>query len=747
MLTLRLTIGGRVQGVGYRPFVYRQAVRHGVTGWVRNRSGVVDILAQGDAAALEQFAASLIDQAPPLAQPQLIGRTDEAKARLADFRILASDGSGAPQIHVPPDFFACYDCLRELRDPADRRHRYPFINCTQCGPRYTLIARLPYDRPNTAMAGFELCPACRSEYDNPADRRFHAEPVACPVCGPQLTFVQGTQRIDDTRDALHAAVAALRAGAVVAVKGVGGFHLLCDAGDEAVVQRLRARKHRPHKPLAIMFPQRGSDGLESVRRHLRPNAREAALLRDPQRPIVLCARRGDSGLAAAVAPGLNEIGALLPYSPLHHLLLDDCAMPLVATSGNISGEPVLTANDAAQQRLAGIADAFLLHDRPILRPADDPVWRDSAGVLRPLRLGRGSAPLELKLPFTLAEPVLAVGGHMKNSIALAWDDRIVLSPHIGDLDAPRSLEVFAQVIDDMQKLYGVTARRMICDAHDGYASTRWARRSGLPLISVQHHHAHAGAVYGERRGDGHWLVFTWDGVGLGGDGTLWGGETLYGRPGRWQRAGSLRPFHLPGGEKAGREPWRSALALLWECSADAPQFHPDQALLQQAWSQRMNTPQSSAAGRLFDAAAALTGLCTAASFEGQGPMLLEAVAAATTEITELPLYDDGALLRLDWAPLLPMLQNTQLSVAERAGRFHASLAAALVAQARALHARQPFTTVALSGGVFQNRLLTGLAAAGLEAAGFDVQLAAQIPCNDGGLCYGQVIEACAPHEL
>jgi hydrogenase maturation protein HypF len=743
MLTLRLTIGGRVQGVGYRPFVYRQAVRHGVTGWVRNRSGVVDILAQGDAAALEQFAASLIDQAPPLAQPQLIGRTDEAKARLADFRILASDGSDTPQIHVPPDFFACDDCLRELRDPADRRHRYPFINCTQCGPRYTLIARLPYDRPNTAMAGFELCPACRSEYDNPADRRFHAEPVACPVCGPQLAFVQGTQRIDDTRDALHAAVAALRAGAVVAVKGVGGFHLLCDAGDEAVVQRLRARKHRPHKPLAIMFPQQGSDGLESVRRHLRPNAREAALLRDPQRPIVLCARRGDSGLAAAVAPGLNEIGALLPYSPLHHLLLDDCAMPLVATSGNISGEPVLTANDAAQQRLAGIADAFLLHDRPILRPADDPVWRDSAGALRPLRLGRGSAPLELKLPFTLAEPVLAVGGHMKNSIALAWEDRIVVSPHIGDLDAPRALAVFGQVVADLQRLYGVQAQRIVCDAHPGYASSRWARQSGLPVQAVQHHHAHAGALYGEHDGNGDWLVFTWDGVGLGSDGTLWGGEALFGRPAHWQHVGSLRPFHLPGGDKAGREPWRAALALLWECGLEAPEFHSDQPLLHRAWQQHLNTPKSSAAGRLFDAAAALSGICMNASFEGQGPMQLEAIALRDATPITLPLYDDNGVLRLDWAPLLPMLMDTSVPLTTRAGTFHASLAAAIAAQAVALRRTHDFTTVAFGGGVFQNRLLSELAAAALEPAGFTVRLATRLPCNDGGLCYGQVIEAAA----
>ncbi len=743
MLTLRLTIGGRVQGVGYRPFVYRQAVAHGITGWVRNRSGVVEVLAQGAATAVERFAAGLIEQAPPLAQPHLVSREEHRADPHDGFAILASDAGDAPQIHVPPDYFACPDCLREMRDPQDRRYRYPFINCTQCGPRYTLIARLPYDRPNTSMAAFPLCPACRAEYENPADRRFHAEPVACPQCGPRLEFVQGNETIIDNEAALRAAVNALRSGAIVAMQGVGGYHLLCDAGNEEAVQRLRARKRRPHKPLAVMFPSQGDDGLAALRAHLQPDAVEAALLCSPQRPIVLCHRRVDSTLAPALAPGLSEIGAMLPYAPLHHLLLDDCGGPLVATSGNISGEPVLTDKEEATRRLAGIADAFLHHDRPILRPADDPVWRTTAGALRPLRLGRGNAPLELELSFTLSEPLLAVGGHMKNSIALAWEGRIVVSPHIGDLDAPRALAVFEQVAADLQRLYGVQAQRIVCDAHPGYASSKWARQSGLPVQTVQHHHAHAGALHGEHDGNGDWLAFTWDGVGLGDDGTLWGGETLWGRPGRWRRVGSLRPFHLPGGDKAGREPWRAALALLWECGLEAPVFHPEQDLLHHAWQQRLNTPQSSAAGRLFDAAAALSGICTNASFEGQGPMQLEAIARNDAAPIALPLYDDNGVLRIDWAPLLPLLTDSAVDVAQRAGCFHASLATAIATQVRALRQTHDFTTVALGGGVFQNRLLTELAAAALEAAGFTVRLATRLPCNDGGLCYGQIIEATA----
>ncbi len=737
----RLLLGGRVQGVGFRPFVFRLATHHRLSGWVRNLTGQVEIHVQGSAAALDTFGAALLREAPPLARPQLVDFRPVEIEPDDGFRILASEARDAAAVHVPPDYFACDDCLDELNDPHDRRHRYPFINCTQCGPRYTLIERLPYDRPNTTMAGFALCPVCRREYENPLSRRFHAEPVACPACGPRLSFHDADGEIADTASALSACFTALREGRVVAVKGVGGYHLVCDARNDEAVAWLREQKRRPHKPLAVMFPWRGADGLDAVREAVTPNAEQARLLREPMRPIVLVPLRASSELSGLIAPGLKEIGCFLPYSPLHHLMLDDFGGPLVATSGNISGEPVLTDNAEADARLRNVAEAFLHHNRPIARPADDPVYRVIAGSPRPLRLGRGVAPLELDLPFKLAKPLLAVGGHMKNTVALAWQNRVVVSPHIGDLDAPRSLAVFEQVIADLQQLYGVTAQRVVCDAHPGYASTRFAKGLGLPLTQVFHHHAHAAALAGEYPEVKSWLVFTWDGVGYGEDGTLWGGEALLGKPGNWKRVASFRPFRLPGGEMAGREPWRAAISLAWEIGTKWKNYHEDTTLLRQAWEKRLNAPQTSAVGRLFDAAAAFTGLNYRSTFEGQGPMLLEAAVNGDARPVALPLaLDAQGVLRADWAPLIPMLMDSYRSRAEGAAIFHASLAQSLVDQAKALREKHGAFTVGLAGGVFQNRVLTERALALLAAAGFDARLGKQIPCNDAGISYGQIIE-------
>jgi len=740
----RITIGGRVQGVGFRPFIFRLATQRGLNGWVRNRLGVVEVHVQGSPDALDAFARESIALAPPLAQPHIEDDAPAPFVELAAFEILPSTSDAQPRIHVPPDYFACDECVSEMGDPGNRRYRYPFINCTQCGPRYTLITRLPYDRPNTTMAAFPLCEACRAEYEDPADRRFHAEPLACPTCGPRLSWRSGLgPLLRDTPAALAACVAALRAGQIVAVKGVGGYHLLCDACDERAVARLRANKHRPHKPLAVMFPPRGPDGLDAVRAHARLDEVAAAALRDPARPIVLVDRDDASHLAPSIAPGVREIGAFLPYSPLHHLLLADFGAPLVATSGNLSGEPVLTDGEAVETRLGRVARAFLHHDRPIERPADDPVVRRVAGRARPLRLGRGNAPLELQLPGVLDAPVLACGGHMKNTVALAWDDRVVVSPHIGDLETPRSLEIFGQVIADLQRLYAVRADRVVCDAHPGYASSRWARQSGLPVTTVLHHAAHASALAAEHPDVDDWLVFTWDGVGLGADGSLWGGEALRGRPGAWQRAASWRPFHLPGGERAAREPWRSAAAVVWESGAEWPQCPVDSSLLREAWRRRVNCPETSAVGRLFDAAAALTDLNHASSFEGQGPMWLEAAAGDVDleRAPRLPLQPDAAgLWRTDWSPLVDVLRDDAVPVSERAGLFHAALARALADQATAVRGSGARFTVGLSGGVFQNRRLAELALAALAGAGFEGRLNSAVPCNDAGLSLGQVVE-------
>ncbi len=733
-------LGGRVQGVGYRAFVFNLGRRLNLAGTVQNLAGEVRIEAQGEPAALDAFAAALISEAPPLARPHVLSCEAVPFRELDGFEILPSDEAARPNVHVPPDSFLCADCRRELLDPGNRRYRYPFINCTQCGPRYTLITRMPYDRPNTTMAEFPLCPACRKEYENPADRRFHAQPLACPACGPHLRFVAPHRQANGDA-ALVACIAELRRGEIVAVKGIGGYHLMCDAANPDAIARLRARKVRPHKPLAVMFPWVGEDGLRRVREDLLPDDASAAALTDAARPIVLVARRADSTLTAALAPGLNEIGALLPYSPLHHLLLDEFDGPLVATSGNISGEPVLTTGDEAEARLGVVAQAFLHHDRAIARPADDSVMRVIAGRPRLVRAGRGIAPLEFELPFPLPRPTLATGGHMKNAVALGWGQRAVLSPHIGDLDAPRSREIFEQVTADLQRLYGVTAQALACDAHPEYASSRWATAQALPVHRVHHHHAHASALAFEAGLGKTWLVFTWDGAGLGPDGTLWGGEALLGGPGAWRRVATLRPFRLPGGERASREPWRSAAALCWESGVEWHSEERDAHLLKTAWTRGINTPLTSSAGRLFDAASSLLGLCDTASFEGQAPMLLEAAAAGDAAAITLPLHEgaDG-LLVVDWAPLLAALRNPAAGVAERAMQFHASLAQCIATIAQRVRERMSFDAVGLTGGVFQNRLLAERGVQQLAAAGFDAHLPQRIPCNDGGLALGQLIE-------
>ncbi|MCE3284303.1 MAG: hydrogenase maturation protein HypF [Steroidobacteraceae bacterium] len=746
----RLLLGGRVQGVGFRPFVYRLAHELRLDGFVRNLRGDVEVVLCGEPPRLDRFEREIVERAPPLARPRLVESTPYEGAVGRGFHIASSTASPAPQISVPPDFFCCPDCLSELQDPADRRHGYAFINCTQCGPRYTLIESLPYDRPNTTMRTFELCLACRREYEDPLDRRFHAEPVACPVCGPHLQFVSGagaaspaTDAVTDDATALAAAVAVLRRGEVLAVKGIGGYHLLCDARRETAVSRLRERKRRPDKPLAVMFPWQGADGLEGVAGifDLEPAARAALL--DPSRPIVLLRTRGASDLAGGVAPGLREVGVFLPYSPLHQLLLSAFGGPVVATSGNVSGEPVLTDAVEATARLAQIADAFLHHDRPIVRPADDSVVRVIAGRARPIRLGRGVAPLELELPERLPYPVIAAGAHLKNTVALAWDRRVVVSPHIGDMGTLRSERVFAQVAADLQRLYDVRAEAVLCDAHPDYATSRWARTTGLTVHPVLHHHAHASALVQEHGQHAQpAIVFAWDGVGLGGDGTLWGGETFVGRPGQWQRRASLRPFHLPGGDRAGRAPWRSAAALCWELGIECPAPVPD-PIVRSAWQRRLNAPRSSAAGRLFDAAAALILGVGETSFEGQGPMWLEAIARRPVAAhPDLPLApDDEGVLRLDWAPLVRWLvTHPDVEPADRAGAVHAALAAAIVTTAETLRVQHGCATVGLTGGVFQNRLLGEWAAAALDERGFRVLMPVQLPCNDGGLSYGQVAD-------
>jgi hydrogenase maturation protein HypF len=730
-------LSGHVQGVGFRPFVYRLAHEYGIHGWVENWMGQVAIHAEGNADYLQAFQTSLIKQAPPHATPVITESRVVNNEHYADFSIRSSNDQAPHTIRIVSDLPVCEDCLQELEDPADRRYRYPFINCTHCGPRYSLIRQLPYDRANTTMAEFPLCAQCRREYETVTDRRYHAEPIACPVCGPELTFHVNNTNITGNEFALQACLLALKQGQVVAVKGIGGYHLMVDACNDQAVQRLRERKPRPHKPLAVMMPE------QQLAEHVIVNKEQLALLNSVIHPIVLLPQKTGSTLSKQIAPQLQEVGVMLPYSPLHYLLLKEFAGPLVATSANISGEPVLTDNDEVDKRLSQVADAVLHHNRPIQRPADDPVYRIIDNKPRPLRLGRGNAPLEIRMPFTVDAPTLAVGGHMKNTIALAWEDTVVISPHIGELDSLRSRQVFEQVIVDLQTLYHVKAQRVVCDAHPGYSSTQWAKSSGMECIPVYHHHAHASGVAGEFAEEKIWLVFTWDGTGYGVDKTVWGGEALFGNRGSWRQVASWRQFHLPGGERAAREPWRSAAALCWEVHRDWQTTISDSELAHQAWLKKLNCPATSSVGRLFDAAASLIGVVDKVSFEGQAPMWLEALAQqGEAEALSLEMdRDEQGVWRADWEWLLDILLDEKQSPADRARCFHETMALTLLHQALQIREERGEFAVGLGGGVFQNRLLTERALSLLQQHGFRCYLPETVPVNDGGLCYGQIIEA------
>ena len=717
--TKRWILTGQVQGVGFRPFVYRLATSLKLSGWVKNQLGQVEIVTRGNSETLNKFEQLLLEQAPPVSNPKIIVCESVELSVSTGFQIVTSEATENAFIQVPPDYAPCDDCLAEFYDPNDRRYLYPFINCTQCGPRFTIIKSLPYDRPNTSMVNFPLCPDCQIEYENPNDRRFHAEPVACPVCGPNIN------------QAINSYVQVLQTGKIIAVKGIGGYHLICDATNDEAVKKLRKLKPRPDKPLAVLFP----NNTEILANYI--DLQYIQFLRNTTRPIVLVQQTKNSPLSKEIAPKLTEIGAMLPCNPLHFLLLDQFKKPVVATSANISGEPILTEAKEVEQRLGHITSHFLHHNRPIVRPADDSVFRFIQNKQRPIRLGRGYSPLELTLPFSLVKPTLAVGGQQKNTIALGWENRVVISSHIGDLGSPRSQIIFEQILSDLQRLYRVQAEQIICDSHPNYNNSRWA--TGLPVHKVFHHHAHASAVVGEFYSIKPWLVFSWDGVGLGEDNKLWGGEVFYGTAGNWQRVATLRPFKLPGGDKASREPWRSALAMCWEVNENWSQELPNYDLLHHAWQRQINCPTTSAVGRLFDGASALLKLIHNASFEGQGPMLLEAVCKEQVEPILLPI-NENEILEIDWQPLIPMLLNSQKSVPERAACFHSSLAYSLYNLAKIFHTKYGVSQIGLSGGVFQNKVLSEQVFSLLETDNFQVFLGEKLPCNDAGLSFGQIVE-------
>jgi hydrogenase maturation protein HypF len=753
---VRARVEGTVQGVGFRPYVYRLAGELGVAGHVLNDSRGVLVEVEAPAETVERFLARLPVEAPPLANVERVIAEPVAERGERGFSIRESDIGGEPSASVTADSATCADCLAELFDPADRRSRYPFISCTNCGPRFTIVRDVPYDRPYTTMAGFEMCPACLAEYQDPADRRFHAQPNACFECGPQVSLGRpegSSAGTPHARDAVEAAALALLDGAIVAVKGIGGFHLACRADDEAAVAELRARKHREDKPFALMVPD-----LDAARGLVDVGPAEETLLTGPARPIVLAPRRADAAVAAAVAPASPGLGVMLPYSPLHHLLLSDAGVTLVMTSGNVSDEPIAYRDEDAAARLAGIVDLFVLHDRPIETRTDDSVVRVVRDRPFVLRRSRGHVPSGLRLPVDCGRHLLACGAELKNTFALAKGNSAWVGHHVGDLKNYETLTSFTTGIAHFERLFAVAPEVVAHDLHPEYLSTKYAlERDGVELIGVQHHHAHLAACLAEHGETGPAIGAIFDGTGYGEDGTVWGGELLLGDLERFERVGMLFPVRMPGGEAAIRQPWRMACAWLAAAFGGPPQRPPvlAAAVGEAAWRQvgelvrsGVAAPLTSSAGRLFDAVAALCGVRAEVNYEGQAAIELEA-AADPAEQGAYPLpvgsHGDGPLV-LDPRPTIRAVVEDLdggARVDAVAARFHNSLAAATATACETAAEAHGVATVALSGGVFQNRCLLERTASLLDEIGLRVLIPSLLPPNDGGVAYGQLAVAAA----
>jgi hydrogenase maturation protein HypF len=760
----RFEVAGVVQGVGFRPFVARLAGELGVCGWVRNDGGSVTVHAEGPPAALDELERALRARAPRLAVVDTVRRAPLEPLGLLDFRVATSGDAHGARL-VPPDAATCAACVRELFDPADRRFRYPFINCTDCGPRFTVIEALPYDRERTSMRGFPLCGDCRREYEDPADRRFHAEPVACPSCGPRPRFV-GSGPGDDP---VAAAAAVLTAGGIVALKGLGGFHLACDATDEAAVARLRSRKRRPHKPFAVMVA-----GEAHLDRWYRVSAAERAALSSWRAPIVLVpAGEGlapaVAGLAPAVAPGHRRHGVMLPSTPLHHLLTRDAGRPLVMTSGNATDEPICIDDDEALERLGPIADAFVLHDRPIVARYDDSVVMVRAGAVARdehaaapdtaptvLRRARSFAPHPIGLSRGVVHTTLGTGAELHGAFCVASGRRAFLSQHVGDLQTAEAMRAYAVALERACTLFGLHPELVAHDLHPDLLTTRFAHDTGLPAVAVQHHHAHIAATMAEHGLEGEVLGIAFDGLGLGDDGTIWGGEFLRCTPARATRVGRLRPVPQPGGDAATAHPWRMAVAhaldagLLDEAEPmlGAPGAGAIETVARQARA-GLASPLTSSAGRLFDAVAALLGVCREATFEGQPAIELEQAADPGETPAAVGLTERDGLLEIDTRDLIGAVVDgvrAGRDAGALAGGFHASLAAVTANAAARLAREHGLTRVALGGGVFANDLLTGLVTQRLTTVGLEVFVPREVPVGDGGIALGQAVVAAARDE-
>ncbi len=727
----RFIINGAVQGVGFRPFVYKLAHDCSLAGWVNNTPQGVVIEVEGAGEQLALFRLRITEEKPPNAVIDHVREAAIAALGETEFKIVKSAAGENVSASILPDLALCTGCLAEMNDPNDRRYRYPFINCTHCGPRYTIIENLPYDRPVTTMKTFDMCDACRAEYENPLDRRFHAQPVACPDCGPQIALWNAEGNIlAEKEDALQKTAAAVRAGKIVALKGLGGFHLITDAQNDKAVQLLRERRHRPAKPFAVMY-----SSLEEVEKDCAVGKQEAALLHSAQSPIVLLERKAGGNISAHVAPDNPNLGVMLPYTPLHVLLLQELKFPVIATSGNRADEPICIDEHEALERLRGIADVFLVHNRPIARRADDSIVRVMAGGKTVLRRARGYAPMPVIMRQKTEKPVLATGGHLKNTVALMVHDKLMLGPHVGNLETPLSLDAHNQVIDDLCRLYRVAPEIIARDKHPDYASTRTAGERGGKVVPVQHHYAHALACMVDNDIDAPCLAVTWDGTGYGDDGTIWGGEFLKITDTGYDRAFSFLPFPLAGGEQAVRDPRRAALGALYalgDTDMDLSFSPAEKALLLQSLEKKVNCPLTSSVGRLFDAVSALLGLCDKNTFEGEAAMALEFAAEKDPCDQSYPYAIKGGVI--DWRPIL---MESIKNPANAAARFHNTLSDIIIDIARQTGEKN----LLLTGGCFQNKLLLESSVEKLKRAGFAPFWHHKLPPNDGGIAAGQILAA------
>ena len=748
---VRYRFYGMVQGVGFRPFVYRLAFKNSLTGFVQNRPEGVTAEVEGPPSVVDAFPDLVRQELPPLAHITNVESTNLEIINDKTFEIISSDAQGHADVHITPDAATCPDCVSELFDPDNRRYRYPFINCTNCGPRLTIINAIPYDRTNTSMSCFDLCPQCLAEYENPDDRRFHAEPNACPVCGPRLTLLDGNGTPVESSDPIQTAIDLLLSGHILAVKGLGGFHLSADAGSDVAVQILRFRKYREEKPLAIM-----ARDINHIRRIARISPDEESLLLSPQRPIVLLQKTGNNLISGLIAPDVPNLGIMLPYTPLQHLLLEKHFSALVMTSANQVDEPICIGNREALSRLKGIADYFLVHNRDVLVRCDDSIAFTAAGKLRLMRRSRGFVPQPIALNKTFPS-VLALGGELKTAHCILKGNFAFISPHIGDMETPQARDFFSESLTLMKRITHSDPQMVACDLHPAYYSTQAARELGSEkVIQVQHHHAHIVSCMAENQLEGDLIGLAMDGTGYGPDGTAWGGEFLIASETAFRRFGHLQYLVLPGGEKAVREPWRIGASLLkmvygpsWRDTAGQLNLIPKQIqadFLDKIMDGKIHSPRSSGLGRLFDGVAALLGLRRTVSFEGQAAMELEALATGI-EAPPCPfhiLQTDNEPDRVDTALMIrAIVADLQAgrSKAEIAASFHATLIDLFAAMSSGMRKATGLTRVALSGGCFQNKILLEGSIERLSKDGFEVYSHSRVPCNDGGISLGQAVIA------